>query len=315
MKAGKGDKRRFVLQEFFGYSLWPDCRYQKLLVLLGDGGNGKSTITETWEAMLGEDNVSDVALEKLGEDFRQAALQGKLANFSGELPYLGKINEGLLKRIVSGEPIDANLKHKDPIRARITAKLIVNTNEMPQIRDSTQATWDRLIIMPFEVRVRGTKNEDKSRGEKLKAELPGIFRWALAGLRRLIKRGGFTSCAKCDAVKDSHRVDSDSVVQFAEECCQANPNKVVFSVPLYGIYRDWAERNGRKALATSEFGKRLARAGWKKGREKIGKRRRVYLERVISTTGDHYAKQWLKRGEWSDEDITTDKLDIFGGED
>jgi len=68
-RKSKTDRRLEVLQEFFGYALLHDCRFQKFLVMIGDGGNGKSTITETWQAMLGEENVSAVGLESLGDDY------------------------------------------------------------------------------------------------------------------------------------------------------------------------------------------------------------------------------------------------------
>jgi putative DNA primase/helicase len=144
-KTGNGDNRQLVLQEFFGYTLLSDCRFQKMIILHGEGGNGRSTITEPWEALLGSENVSDVPLEALGAEFRLWSLKGKLANFSGELQYLGKMHEGLVKRVVSGEAIDANRKNKAPAKMRPFAKLVVNTNDMPQIQDVSDGTWDRLI--------------------------------------------------------------------------------------------------------------------------------------------------------------------------
>ena len=213
-ETGKDDNRQLVLQEFMGYSLLPDCRFQKMIILYGEGGNGRSTITDPWEAMLGDENVSDVPLEALGAEYRLWSLKGKLANFSGELQYLGKMHEGLVKRVVSGEPIEANHKFKPPAKFRPFAKLIINTNDMPQIQDTSDGTWDRLITMPFEVRIRGTDKEDKQRVPKLKKELPGIFNWALKGLKRLLKQGHFTPCAKCAAFLNEHRTDSDTVRLF-----------------------------------------------------------------------------------------------------
>jgi len=289
----KKDKRQKVLQEYMGYSLLTDCRFQKFMVLIGDGGNGKSTVTETWQAMLGEGNVAAVGLEALGDDYRQWALKDKLANFSGELSYLGKINEGNLKRIVSGEPVDANRKHRDPIKLRLHAKLIVNTNDMPKINDATTATWDRMIVIPFLERFRGTNKDDKDRPAKLQAELPGTFMWAFKGLARLLANGKFTKCEICSRFTNQHRTESDSVLAFIDDCCVPSQGHVLFSRCLYELYRYYCSDTGRsRPFGEAEFGKRMIRAGHEKFRACIqpnGKRPNAYRDIDL---GEHGGDLW-----------------------
>jgi P4 family phage/plasmid primase-like protien len=303
-KVGDGDRRQRVLQEFFGYTLLETCRYQKMLVLHGDGGNGRSTITETWEALLGSENVADVPLEVLGAEFRLWSLKGKLANFSGELQYLGKMHEGLVKRVVSGEVIEANRKHKPPAKFRPCAKLIVNTNDMPQIQDTSDGTWDRLITIPFEVRVRGTPQEDKQRVEKLKAELPGIFNWAAEGLKRLLNQGHFTSCTKCAAFLAQHRTDCDTVRQFVSACCVKNPKAETYSEPLYEVYKLYTESTGRKPIAMPHFGRRMKGLKWVKGRASDPSRKPVYKGLGMTPTGVDCFGRWKRLAKQSDVDIT-----------
>ncbi len=289
------DHRVTVLQEFMGYTLLWSCRFQKYCILLGDGGNGKSTVTEIWQAMLGGANTSAVSLDSLGQDHRQYALKNKLANISGELNYLSRINEGLIKQLVSGEEIDVNRKHRDPVKFQTFAKLVVNTNEIPHINDATPATWDRMIIIPFEERFRGTTKEDKSLAEKLKKELPGIFLWALQGLRRLVKQQHFTACEKCEALKTGHRSDSDSAISFINRCCIKDSTYCVYSSALYGIYKCYCESTGRKPVGEPEFGKRLKRARFgivKRGAPAMdGQRYMVRAEINLSPEGKTF---WMK---------------------
>ncbi len=231
--TGEGDNRQLVLQEYMGYSLLADCRFQKMLAVVGEGGNGKTTIVKTWQAMLGGTNFSGVPLEVLGNEHRQYSLQGKLANFSAEFPYLGRVNEGMLKSLISGEQIEVNRKFKPPVKIHPFAKLVVHSNELPQLQDPTEGMWDRLIAMPFEVRIRGTANDDKGRADKLKAELPGIFNWAVRGLKRLLAQGHFTNCSKCQAFLDQHRDEGDTVRHFASQCCM----KKIGAAGCSGPYR------------------------------------------------------------------------------
>jgi len=294
-KTAKDDRRRQVLQEFAGYLLLLDCRFEKMLLLCGLGGNGKSTVTETLQDMLGVQNYSKIALEVLGQQFHQWSLKGKLANFSGELSFLGKVNEGLLKPIISGEEIEADRKHKPVVKFRPMAKLICSTNELPQIQDSTDGMWDRLVAIPFEERIRGTKKEDKSRKAKLKDELPGIFNWALAGLKRLLKQQGFTKCAKCEAYLNQHRKDSDTVRLFVSECCEKEADWVMYSQPLYEFYRYYAMETGHKPVSDGHFGKRLKRLNWVKDRETKGKRRPFYKDMKLSGIGLLYHNRGVER--------------------
>jgi len=265
-KSGVDDHRQEVLQEFFGYSLLGDCRFQKLIVLLGEGGNGKSTISRVWEKMLGESNVSAVALDALGDRFRLSALVGKLANFSGELCYLGRVNEGILKLLVSGDSIDIDRKNRDSVKVRLSTKLIVSTNELPSIRDPTNATFDRFIVLPFEVRIRGTEREDKTRATRLEQELPGILNWALHGLQRLLRQDSFTRCARCAAALHEHCETTDQVRAFINECCVPNQNCQLCSSGLYRLFRCSTTESGRHPIASNEFGKRLKNLGYEKKR-------------------------------------------------
>src|SRR5690606_27235032 len=64
------DHRIEVLQEFMGYSLLADTtKFEKFLVLVGSGANGKSTIMSTWVELLGRENVSHVPLDGLSSEF------------------------------------------------------------------------------------------------------------------------------------------------------------------------------------------------------------------------------------------------------
>src|SRR5439155_26310093 len=69
-----------LAEEVFGYCLIPDSRFEKAVMLTGLGENGKSVCLDTLIALLGADNVANVALQDLEENrFRAAELFGKLA--------------------------------------------------------------------------------------------------------------------------------------------------------------------------------------------------------------------------------------------
>ena len=108
------------LQEFFGYVLWPDCRYETALFLIGKGSSGKSTILNVLQALAGEENCSNVSIPGLENEFHRATLLDKTLNVFTEADSQ-LFGSSYVKAIVSGDRIDASFKHRDPFQFRRAA--------------------------------------------------------------------------------------------------------------------------------------------------------------------------------------------------
>lgn len=252
------DHRIQVLQEFMGWSLvQSDMTFEKFLILVGKGANGKSTISHVWDQLLGPENVSHVPLKEFNSEFRLHEMSGKLANISADMGRVEKVEEGLLKQFTSGDSVQVNRKYKEPVTLRPTAKLIFATNQLPPINDKSDGMWRRIIAMPFFVSF-SEEQKDRHRKEQLLRELPGIFNWAVDGLRRLHAQGDFTSCEVCQKCADDHRFDSDPFMQFIDDECVLSSSQQVQRQNLHRVYRQWCENNGRRPFSSSEFFHRVA---------------------------------------------------------
>ncbi len=253
-QSGEGDMRIPVLQEYFGYSLirWPFALH-KALILVGGGSNGKSTVLEILEAMIGKLNVSYVGLDRFGNRFDIATMHHKLLNVMRDMPRMSKAAEDVLKLLISNEPVQAEEKFLSPFEFRYGGKLVFATNHLPRFSDPTDGFWRRWLIMPFLVSFQG-RAEDKNRVRRLMEELPGISNWALTGARRLYQQQEFSACSICQNALDSHRQDQDVVAQFVAQCCVLAPEHEILCTTLYERYRDWSWRNGRQPYASTGFG-------------------------------------------------------------
>lgn len=60
----EAEEKQFIL-EWFGYNFIKTYIFQKLLILKGNGGNGKSTLIALLQNLLGKENISNVPLYKL----------------------------------------------------------------------------------------------------------------------------------------------------------------------------------------------------------------------------------------------------------
>jgi len=257
-RTSADDRRIEVLQELFGYTLLQnDLTLQHFFVLVGDGANGKSLVLKILTQMLGESNVSHVPLESIGGEFRTGEMRAKFANIVGDMNRVDRAEEGLLKLLTSGDPVSTNEKYKDPGTMVPTAKLIFATNVLPRFADRSDGIWRRMKVVPFLRKFEGPDN-DTERQSHLEAELPGIFNWALQGLRRLRVQHGFTTCPRCETVVTRHRLDSDPFAQFVDEHLSFGEGLTLTTRQAYASYQTFTSQSGFRTVGISEFGRRMS---------------------------------------------------------
>lgn len=251
-----------LLQEYIGYCLIPDTRFQKFLWLVGSGGNGKSLILAIVTALVGKQNISYAQIERLQEKFVRAELQGKLVNISSEMSAQATVADGYLKQITAGDTIEAERKNERPFSFKPYCRLIGATNVLPRLLDHSDGFFRRAMILRFN-RQFTEAEQDTQLEKKLMGELPGILNWAVEGLQRLLQRSTFVIPRSSKAEAEMYRVNSDPVRQFAEQFLVQTDEKTLWvqSSALYDRYREWSNCNGYKSLASNQFAERLSAIG------------------------------------------------------
>ena len=251
---------RETIEEFLGYCLLPDCRFQRALMLTGEGANGKSVFLDWLIASLGADNTSSVKLQDLDHRFRAADLAGKLANVSADLPRATLEDSGPLKMLVVGDELQAERKHKAPFKFRNRAKLLFSANEIPGAKDRSDAFFRRWLVVPFPHRFDASAPDfDPFITSKLVGE-PGrtyLLRLAVTGLQRLVARGGFRpSNAMTDALGE-YRQAADNIVAWYSERGSYDEKSNTPKGHAYSSYRMWCGDNGQVPANEVIFAKRL----------------------------------------------------------
>lgn len=278
------DRRIHLLQELFGWCLLVgDMSFQRFFVFFGDGANGKSLILNVLTQMLGTENVSHVPLEQMGGEFRIAEMQGKLANIAADMSRVERSDEGLLKKLTSGDPVSANRKYREPTTFVPTAKLVFATNNLPRFSDRSSGIWRRMIVLPFYEKFSGD-DADRQLIDTLVEELPGILNWSLAGLKRLLQQGDFSECAVCRDACQQHRTDSDPFLQFTDAELEFGPGNTVLSSRAHAAYVEFARRSCYQPIGASQFGARMvAYPGVTRKRESTGDRPYFYQGVTLAT--------------------------------
>lgn len=248
-----------IIEEFAGYCLVPDTRFEKALMLTGSGANGKSTFIKLIIALIGKSNVSNIPLQELADNrFKRAELFGKLVNCFADLSTKEIENSSYFKTVVSGDEIDAERKHKDPFSFRPFARLIFSANEIPRARDKTYAYYRRWLIIPFPNQFDENK-ADKGLLARLTTpeELSGFLNKALAGLRRLFVNEQFSSSPTVESALDSYKTANDSIAAFVSDCCMLDPGMFVSKQSIYEAYKKYCADAGYGAVSNRKFYERL----------------------------------------------------------
>ncbi len=239
---------RTYLQRVLGLALVGEVREHHLPILNGVGANGKSVLAGAIMHALG-DHATEVDPDLLvaGRHVRHRTflmrLRGLRLAFVSETDRAATFAESELKRLTGGDPIEANLMHRDPVTFAPSHSLVMVTNHLPEV-SADPAVWRRLSVVPFD-EVIAPERRDPGLPERLRGEAPGILRWLLLGTAAYVRHG----LAAPQAVRvrtDDYRADSDHLARFLGEVCEVGPTREVGAAELYAAWQRWALVNGAK---------------------------------------------------------------------
>ena len=249
-----------LIEELFGYALYPGNPFRKAVLLFGLGANGKSVLLGLFQGLLGPENVSAVSLQALGEQrFAASDLFGKLANICGDLDARAIEHTDFFKQITGGDLVRAEFKFRDAFTFQSYALPLFSANELPRTADQTDAWFDRWIVLPMERRFEGA-TEDPTLATTLAAELEGLLVHAVAGLCRLMAHGRFRLPPSVVAAGRRYRQTLDTVRAFIAEECNFERAGWLERAALYRRYREWCQDSGRFPLAATTFNQHLEQA-------------------------------------------------------
>lgn len=236
---------RLFLQEWAGYLLTPDYSRQCALLLKGPEGTGKSTFCRMMTRLIGQQNVSSVGLEKWGSPFAIADVVGRMMNVIGEIPAgkVGATAEKVFKEWIGGDLITYEPKHSKQYQAEPLARLMLAMNEWPQFHDTTGAVWRRLRVVLMNQHI-DRDEYDLELELRMEAELPGIFNWALAGLRRWRKTSHWTKVMTGEDELVEARAENQNYIQFIEDCLTAKPGGFAAWERILSAYKFWCSKQG-----------------------------------------------------------------------
>jgi len=280
-----------VLQEFAGASLVGLApRYQKCLVLVGKGANGKSTVTDIIAGIFPKEARASVAPDLWGNEYRRALLPGVRLNAISEIPDRDIAASETFKAVISGDMIDAREIRQSPFGFRPSAGHLFSANSLPNLSDLSEGFWRRFVVIRFNRRFVGKEKVLDLADKVLRREKTGITNWAVEGVQRLLGRGDcgdYTIPLSSEAEREEWRNQCNSVAMFLDDCgYQDSPawpdGKALWTRAklLYEMYRNWCNESGHRAVASNKFSRRMEELGKLKKRDTNGQHYGVFIPRI-----------------------------------
>lgn len=269
------------IQKAVGYGLTGDVSHQAFFILHGDGANGKSTFVETIYKILGSYAAitpTSTLIAKRGSEIPNdvARLKGARFIISSELERSKLLDEALVKRFTSEEPISARFLRQEFFEFKPTGKIFLSTNYKPTIRGTDDGIWRRIRLIPFDHKFEGENKIEKFAEKFLYPELPGILKWAVQGFLQIQAEGMQAPQVVLSATED-YKTTEDGVGAFLDEFCELDDLYKVSVSELYETFKDNADFFMKK----KEFNDYLEKHGFKKERGTFGAHKGRYLWKGI----------------------------------
>lgn len=157
-----------VLWEIVNEATNPNHTREKMAILYGEGNNGKGTFQTMLINLIGIENISTLTPHEFSGEFKLEMLQGKVCNIGDDISnkYLDDMSN--LMSIVTGDPVAVNRKGKSVITARFKLFNLFSANKLPKVRNKSQGTYRRLLIVPFNADFNGQVQDRRIKDEYLK---------------------------------------------------------------------------------------------------------------------------------------------------
>lgn len=264
---------RAFVQRLFGYAMLGKVTEHVLPILNGPGGNGKSVLQDAIMNAMGDyADAVDPAILMESKNERHGAfkmkLRGQRVVFCSETERDRRFSEATMKRLVGGDPIEANYMYQNPITFLPSHTLVMLTNHLPKVSADDPAVWRRILVVPFDV-VIPPEERDPQLSSKLKAAPDAVLTWIYQGWLAYQKQG----LNPPEAVRvrtQAYQEDNSALARFLEERTMPNEHSRVRARDLYTAWSTWCHEVGERPGPEKTFASLMEAAGYEKKRSNAG---------------------------------------------
>ena len=241
-----------TLQEFIGYCLIPSNKGQRMMIIKGSGGEGKSQIGTVISRLFGC-NAKDGSVGKVSENrFARADLEHIHLMIDDDMRMEALKQTNYVKSLVTAQgKMDMEKKNKQSYQGWMYARLLAFSNgDLQALYDRSDGFYRRQLILTTREKS-ADRVDDPDIARKMCGELESIFLWAFEGLKRLAaNQFHFTESQRAKSNREIVRQDANNLIQFmaSEGYIKLWYGQSISSQELYRIYTIWCNENALPAL-------------------------------------------------------------------
>lgn len=249
-----------LMQRWGGLLLLQENVFQKIMILTGTAGGGKSTVMSVFQKMVGQDNCAQLRTEQLLERFEMAAFIGKSTLIGADVPGNFLLQRGAykLKQLTGGDFFQAEIKTaRDLVTLYGNFNVGITCNSRLRIgMDSDAGAWDRrLCIIKYEA-AKPEKPIDNFGDWLVRNEGSGILNWLIEGAVEILEEKRFKMSDSQQGVVTDLLEESDSLRSFLRRCVtKADRYADVTTDELVEAYHEFCDQRGWDAAAQGSLEK------------------------------------------------------------
>jgi putative DNA primase/helicase len=259
---------QMTIEEQLGYGMTNDTRFEKGALWIGVKRSGKSTLAWVQERLAGvgvcvslsfhdwmktENSREHLIGRKVGVFADVRLKPAKVYGLTGYDPGgLDHQSAQMLLNIIGRDKVSLGRKFKRAWEGRLFLKVIITSNEVPNLQDAGGVLASRFIMLDFAQSFFG--REDITLRTQLERELPGIANRCLAAYRRLCERGRFVQPACGQALVQNIEEKVSPFAAFMNQCVVEDTKGSVPAWSLYKTFLQWCGENRRNELTNSVTG-------------------------------------------------------------
>lgn len=261
-----------TIQQYCGYCLLPTTILQKALLIIGDGGEGKSVLGAVLNGIFGESNCYNDSISVLQKNFGIANIENKLLFIDDDLSENALTNAMTFKNLVTNKTtIAAEKKFIQDNQFKSYARFLIFGNfTLQSLYDISEGFSRRQLVLQAKPKDRNRIDNPFIDREIIETESEGVTKWLVDGLNELIKRSFKIYVSERTQEKSEElKKQQDSVLCFLEECDSfiIKPGLQIHSYTLYQFYQDFCDDNLLTTLKQKTFVSAVKAKGKKKGIE------------------------------------------------
>jgi putative DNA primase/helicase len=255
------DEVRAYVQSRLGAALVGEVSDHELHIATGPGANGKTTLFQIIDAVLGDYAVvapKSLLIASRHEHHptdRTRLFRRRLA-YAGEIPEGAQLNEALVKELTGGDRITARRMREDFWSFDPSHHLWMFANNLPHVSGTDHGIWRRLRVVRFEVTIPDTEQDPGLADKIIATEAPGVLAWLIEGCR--LWQSGLPAPAAVRHATQDYRHGEDMAEQFITSELVLGQGREVWADDLWAAHAAWCNENGVEPHLRSREVQRVA---------------------------------------------------------